>query len=269
MFQTLFPVPGLLSQAGFDMFYMKPGRYFPRKTKVRDVIDNLVYVMNTMLEKEHACKNGIGFMACMNDWKMVNFDVNYCYQFMMGLQAAVVPVAVELFLIVNPPSWFGVIWKIMRPMLAPSFRKKVKVIKEPMLPKYLMEGYEEFLPDDFATGQLHTQSLVQDFVTYRKHVEKSNPQLNAKATQSEDNNSWESEDAVSLSSLDTKKLVPKVKHAFVRNQFASVSSMSGTSDLISSAESSSYVDEDDDASIHCDIDGSHRGSHDSDRSSYQ
>lgn len=57
---TLFPVLGLLSQAGFEMFYVKPGRYFPRKTKVRDVFHNLVYVMNTMLEKENPCKNGIG-----------------------------------------------------------------------------------------------------------------------------------------------------------------------------------------------------------------
>jgi hypothetical protein len=85
---------------------------------------------------------------------MVNFDVNFCYQFMMALQAAVVPASVELFLIVNPPSWFGAIWKIMRPMLAPSFRKKVKVIKEAMLPKYLMEGYENFLPDDLLLLQV-------------------------------------------------------------------------------------------------------------------
>jgi hypothetical protein len=112
---------------------------------------------------------------------MVNFDVNFCYQFMMALQAAVVPASVELFLIVNPPSWFGAIWKIMRPMLAPSFRKKVKVIKEAMLPKYLMEGYENFLPDDLATGSVNTASLAEDFVTYRMSVEKSNPQLNAKA----------------------------------------------------------------------------------------
>jgi hypothetical protein len=69
----------------------------------------------------------------------------------------------------------------MRPMLAPSFRKKVKVIKEAMLPKYHMEGYENFLPDDFATGSVNKASLAEDFVTYRMSVEKSNPQLNAKA----------------------------------------------------------------------------------------
>ncbi|CAJ1936019.1 unnamed protein product [Cylindrotheca closterium] len=162
---TLFPVPGLLSNAGFEMFYMKPCR-FHRKDSVKDVINNLVYVINCMAEKEGNAKNGIGFIACMNDWKMSNFEVNYCYQFMMVLQAVVVPVAVELFLIVNPPSWFGGIWKIMKPMLAPSFRKKVKVIKEPMLDNYLMEGYQQYLPDDLATGTVDTFQLAQDFVTY-------------------------------------------------------------------------------------------------------
>ena len=57
--------------------------------------------MNCMLEKEQNSENGIGFLACMNDWKMVNFDTTYCYKFMMALQAAVVPVSIELFLIVN------------------------------------------------------------------------------------------------------------------------------------------------------------------------
>jgi hypothetical protein len=128
--------------------------------------------MNTMVEKELACRDGIGFLVCMNDWKMKNFEVNYWYQFMMTLQALVVPVTVQLFLIVNPPSWFGVIWRLMKPMLEPSFRKKVKVIQEKMLNKYLEDGIEAFLPDDFETGEADTEALCLDFITYRKFVEK-------------------------------------------------------------------------------------------------
>eukprot|EP00980_Cylindrotheca_fusiformis_P019877 scaffold6992_cov102-Cylindrotheca_fusiformis.AAC.9 len=241
---TLFPVPGLLSHAGLDMFYMKPARYFPRKTKVKDVIENLVYVMNTMLERENPCKNGIGFVACMNDWKMVNFEINYCYQFMMGLQGALVPVMVELFLIVNPPGWFGAIWKIMRPMLAPSFRKKVKVIKESMLSNYLMEGYEEFLPDDFSSGKVKTTSLVEDFVSFRKCVEKGNKQLHAKIT------SYSEDDSQSQYSVDSTTLASPAHIQHV-HQYAYVSTMSSSSSQ--KVSESSSVD-DDDASIHCDID---------------
>lgn len=52
------------------MFYMKPSRYFPNETSARTIIENLSYVMNTMEERESPCKDGIGFLACMNDWKM-------------------------------------------------------------------------------------------------------------------------------------------------------------------------------------------------------
>lgn len=37
-------------------------------------------------------------------WKMKNFSVSYCYQFMMMLQGRI-PVRVRLFLIVNRTLW--------------------------------------------------------------------------------------------------------------------------------------------------------------------
>jgi hypothetical protein len=168
--KTLFPVPGLKTSDGHDMFYMRPARYFHKDTSVKDIIDNLAYCMNSMVEKEMACTEGIGFLAYMNDWTMKNFDVNYCYQFMVMLQGRV-PVRVRLFLIVNPPSWFDMIWKIMKPMLTSDFRKKVFVIKEEEMLTHLAPGAEEFLPDETAKGKVPTEALVQDYITYRKYVE--------------------------------------------------------------------------------------------------
>jgi hypothetical protein len=78
--KTLFPVPGLKSMDGHDMFYMRPSRYFPRETPAKTIIDNLAYVLNTILEKELPCSNGIGFLACMDDWKMRNFEVSIADQ---------------------------------------------------------------------------------------------------------------------------------------------------------------------------------------------
>lgn len=171
MSKTLFSVPGLRTKDGaHDVFYMYPARYFPAKTSTKQIIDNLAYCMQTMCERENACTEGIGFMAYMKDWKMENFSVNYCYQFMMMLQGRV-PVRVRMFLIVNPPSWFGTIWNIMKPMLAADFRKKVHVIKEDKLHEYLQEGFETYLPDDTELGQVDTSDIVKDFVTYRKRVE--------------------------------------------------------------------------------------------------
>lgn len=98
--KTLFPVPGLKTNEGHDIFYMYPARYFPKETTTEQIIDNLAYCMNSMCEMEKASSEGIGFMAYMNDWKMANFSVDYCYQFMMMLQGRV-PVRVRMFLIVN------------------------------------------------------------------------------------------------------------------------------------------------------------------------
>jgi hypothetical protein len=149
---------------------MMPARYFPQITSTEEIIDNLAYCMQVMLEKEKACNEGIGFIANMNNWKMANFSVSYCYQFMMMLQGKV-PVRVRLFLIINPPGWFGAIWKIMKPMLAPDFRKKVHMIAESDLSKFLGEGHEKYLPTDLTNGKLDADELLQDFVTYCKRVE--------------------------------------------------------------------------------------------------
>lgn len=127
--------------------------------------------MSTMTEKEKACSEGIGFMAYMNDWKMQNFSVSYCLQFMQLLQGRI-PVRVRMFLIVNPPGWFGKIWAIMKPMLASDFRKKVHMIQESDLKNFLAEGFESVLPDDVACGKASTADIVKDFVEYRMSVEK-------------------------------------------------------------------------------------------------
>mmetsp|Transcript_22805 Transcript_22805/g.63420 ORF Transcript_22805/g.63420 Transcript_22805/m.63420 type:complete len:283 (+) Transcript_22805:61-909(+) len=168
--KTLFPIPGLTTKGGHDLFYMRPSRYFPKKTSTELIIDNLAYCMTTMVEKEKACTEGIGFLANMDDWKFENFSVDYCFQFMKMLQGRV-PVRVRLFLIVNPPGWFGKIWAIMKPMLAKDFRQKVFMIKQEALSDHLMQDFEELLCDDIAVGKAKTDDIVSDFVKYRKFVE--------------------------------------------------------------------------------------------------
>merc|ERR1711933_631799 len=90
--------------------------------------------------------------------------------FMAMLQGRV-PVRVRLFLIVNPPSWFGKVWSIMKPMLAADFRKKVHMIKDNKLSEFLEDGFEKYLPDEIASGTASSDAIVSDFVTYRKFVE--------------------------------------------------------------------------------------------------
>ena len=170
--KTLFPVPELKTKEGEDVFYMRPARFFPKKTKTKSVICNLTYVMDTIYQRNYSYKNGIAFVANMNDWTMENFCVDYCLKFMQGLQGQLGPVKVNLFLIVNPPSWFNKVWKIMKPMLSSKFRKKVHMIPEKDLGNFLAQGYAKLLPDEFVDGKCDTTELVQDFITYRLTLEK-------------------------------------------------------------------------------------------------
>ena len=167
--KTLFPVPGLQTlQPYSDVFYMRPSRFFPKDTKTSDVINNLVYVMDHMTFKN---ENGVAFIANMNDWTMSNFSTEYCFKFMQVLQGRQFPAKVNLFLIVNPPSWFDKVWKIMKPMLSKGFRKKVHFTNEDELWTFLKVGYEEYLPDEFIDGKASTEQMVEDFVKYRKNLE--------------------------------------------------------------------------------------------------
>ena len=174
MTKTLFVLPHLKSSFGHDVFYMKPARYWPKVTSTEQIIDNLVYCMESMVEKQKSCEEGIAFLANMNDWGFSNFSVSYCHQFMMALQGRV-PVRVRMFLIVNPPSWFGKIWSIMKPMLQNDFRKKVHMIPETELHNLLAGDFKKDLPDDLECGGADTEGLVKDYVAYRKYIEaKSN-----------------------------------------------------------------------------------------------
>ena len=252
--QTLFPVPGLKTKSGHDVFYMRPSRYFPNLTSTKTIIDNLCYVMNTMLENsQFAQKEGIGFVACMDDWKMKNFDINYCYQFMMALQGCMVPVKTQLFLIVNPPSWFGAIWKIMKPMLAPSFRKRVKICPEFKIGKYLAPGYEQFLPDDMSSGTADTDTMISDFIAYRLYAEQGQVCQDAPYNDHDQNDhlsvhgssTGDADDIGSVSQWGSMDGSGTKQHS-IRFSSGRIS--------LDSNERSGYDDSDDeDASIHCDI----------------
>lgn len=153
------------------MFYIRPCRYSPRKQAIDRFLDNLVYIMNYMLEDEHNCRNGIGVVANMADWKMSNFSIAFIHKFLLTLQGRRSPTRIQSFLIVDPPSWFGSIWAIMRTMMSESFRKKVRIITLDELPDHLAHGFEEFLPDDMSFGHADTNEVVGDFIADRKRIE--------------------------------------------------------------------------------------------------
>lgn len=95
--QTLFPLPCVHSNAIDSFFYMRPARYNPNVTPTQTIIANLVYVMDSLYERNRDyTKHKIGFIANMNDWTMQHFAVDYCFQFMQALQGRTAPLNVDL-----------------------------------------------------------------------------------------------------------------------------------------------------------------------------
>ena len=193
--QTLFPLPtGLASKDGAvdSFFYMKPARYRPSKTPTSTITANLVYAMDTLAER-HAydffntstaqTQHGIGFIANMRDWSMREFAVDYCQAFMQALQGIYTPVQAALFLIVDPPAWFGRVWSIMKPMLGVGFTRKVFIIAHEELDHFLQPGFEQYLPDEFG-GDCDTATLVHDFIAYRLAVEEEEEDQQCQTTTS-------------------------------------------------------------------------------------
>jgi CRAL/TRIO domain len=113
--QTIFPCPGLESRDGSRVFMMRPSRYFPQNTPIDDIIDNLIFVMDRMIQQDmlDPPTKGIAFVANMGGWTLRNFSTEYCRKFMMALQGQIFPAEVSLFLILNPPSWFGKVSKVL------------------------------------------------------------------------------------------------------------------------------------------------------------
>ncbi len=152
------------------MFYMRPALFYPQFMKTQTIVDNLAYVMLSMIEKEEASTNGIGLLAYMNDSSMDNFSVEYWRHFMKMLQGGV-PARVGLVLIVNPPSWFGAIWNVTKRSLQSGFQRRVKMIPEEKLNQYLAQEYQDLLPSEMTVGTADTTQMVKDFVAYRKYIE--------------------------------------------------------------------------------------------------
>jgi hypothetical protein len=170
--QALFiPSPELKTRSGLNVFYMRPSRYFPKVTPVPVIINNLSYILQVMLEREECSTRGVAFIANMKGWTRHNFSLDYCRDFMNMLEGNVVPAKVELFLIVDPPVWFEIIYNIILNMLSEEFAQKVQLVSSQDLDEYLADGCHQFLPDDVEGGKCDTKTAVDDFIRYRMAVE--------------------------------------------------------------------------------------------------
>jgi len=157
---------GAKSKQGHHLLYMKPGRYYPGRDNLDELLRSLVYLLERMTERESTATEGLAFMANMADWGWSNFSMNYAKNFFDTMQGRF-PCRVRLFLIANPPSWFGMIWRLIRPMMSKQFADKVFLPVGDEIYKYLDQ---DNVPDEMG-GSLDMNEALNSFIKYRYAVE--------------------------------------------------------------------------------------------------
>jgi len=160
-------IPGSLTKQGHSILYMRPAKYFPATYPLEDLMRSLVYLLERMTEREKTATEGLAFMANMADWGWSNFSVRYAKNFFDTMQGRF-PCRVRLFLIVDPPSWFGAIWRLIRPMMSADFAAKVFLPKREELHNFI-DGAQN-IPKELG-GTLDLPECLNAFIKYRQYVE--------------------------------------------------------------------------------------------------
>ena len=140
-------------------------------------------------------------------------------------------------------------------MLAPSFRKRVKIVPEERIGSYLAPGYEQFLPDDMQTGLADTDAMIEDFLAFRRFVERNaaleldEPHATSDVMSVASGFSHQGSDVPMPNSMEDQTMTGR---SFSSKQS---SSFNGSLSRFSNSDySTAHSDDmDDDASIHCDI----------------
>jgi CRAL/TRIO domain len=150
---------------------MRHSRFHPGKSPVEDAIDALVYVINTMNEKECNMRNGITLISNFDGWTVDHFSMEYFSRLVAVLQGGVVPVNISSWLIVNAPPSFNETFAVMKRMMTAAFQWRVQLITDSTLAKCMQRGYRNHLPREVAKGRAITKEIVFDFIDARVYIE--------------------------------------------------------------------------------------------------
>mmetsp|Transcript_11140 Transcript_11140/g.29926 ORF Transcript_11140/g.29926 Transcript_11140/m.29926 type:complete len:281 (-) Transcript_11140:236-1078(-) len=117
--------PGSVDVNGFRIMYMRPANYFPATMPLDELLEAAVYVMERLADEETTQLAGICFLVDMRNWGWSNFSVKYASQW-LGLMQNRFPLRLRAWVMLDTPSWFGAVWRIIRPMMTARFASKWK-----------------------------------------------------------------------------------------------------------------------------------------------
>jgi len=166
---NLLLIPGCRDVEGNHFLYMRPAKYFPDSKNLPGLLRVLCYLLLCLTAKEDAATNGISFMANMDGWGWSNFGTKYAKSFFATLEGQF-PCRIRRFLIIDPPSWFSMVWRLIKPMMSKDFASKVSMPKKKDLKEHLHPDDQDLVPGDLG-GNLTLEHAVETFVQVRKDIE--------------------------------------------------------------------------------------------------
>jgi len=170
---ALFPLTGLKTKKeGSEVVYFRPSRFNPHTEDPSLLIKNLCYVLNDLSSTEEQCRKGVAFVANMNSFSTKHYDKEFWLELLDVLQGNVVPTTISLFLILDPPTWFGRIWRQMKSHMSPEFAKKVRLTEAEDLPEYFPDGYQFSFPNCVPGCWRKKSEMVEDYVDRRIFLDK-------------------------------------------------------------------------------------------------
>lgn len=101
---------------------------------------------------------------------MKNFHSETQMKMTRIIEGDVIPTRFAEVLIVNPPKIFKRLWKVVKPCFSSTYKKRIHIIKNEKLENYLMDGYQDYLPDDFMGWRI-TEEMVADWVDKKRYDE--------------------------------------------------------------------------------------------------
>ncbi|CAJ1967841.1 unnamed protein product [Cylindrotheca closterium] len=177
-----FPLSGLKSRkTGSEVFYFHPSRYIPTSRNNHLLLDNMCYVLNDMSRTIDQCRNGVVMIVNMEGYSMKNFHNDTQMKMTRITEGHVVPTRIVDILIVNPPKFFKRLWKVVKPAFSKTYKKRIHIISNDKLGNYLMDGFEEYLPDEFM-GWRSTQEMAIDYCDLKQYEERQQSPLSSSSS---------------------------------------------------------------------------------------
>lgn len=162
------PVACKTKEGGFDIIYGRPSQVFPEKDDVEEIIKGMVYLMSRVIEREKNSTEGVAVVINMQSWDWENYGTKYATKF-FELMKGRFPIRIRCFYMVEPPSMFDKVWKLIKPMMGDDFAQKVKIIKNKEELKDHVNDISH-MPDSVG-GDANIDNIIAEFIKWRKGEE--------------------------------------------------------------------------------------------------